>query len=69
MELEWESNFKTGNETVDLQHRSFVELINSIGTNFRETDDDAYKENLISSHGVYWPKFTWPQGCYAFEQQ
>ncbi len=66
MELEWESDFKTGDETVDLQHQFFVGLIHGIGTNFRETDGDAYKKNLISSHGVYWHKFTWSQDCYAF---
>jgi hemerythrin len=27
MELEWESNYETGNEYVDLQHRYFVTLL------------------------------------------
>jgi hemerythrin-like metal-binding protein len=53
MELEWESDFETGNEYVDLQHRYFVELINRVGINFRETDDPAYKEKLISELGKY----------------
>ena len=30
MELEWESNYETGNEYVDLQHRYFVDLINRV---------------------------------------
>jgi hemerythrin len=47
MELEWESNFETGNEYVDLQHRYFVDLINRVGIDFRETKDLAYKEKLI----------------------
>lgn len=53
MELEWESNFETGNETVDLQHRYFVDPINRVGENFRETDDADYKEKLISELGKY----------------
>ena len=28
MELEWQLDFETGNEYVDLQHRYFVDLIN-----------------------------------------
>ena len=51
MELEWESNFETGNETVDLQHRYFVDLINRVGENFRETDDADYKAKRISELG------------------
>lgn len=31
MDLEWESNYETGNEYVDLQHRYFVDLINRVG--------------------------------------
>ena len=47
MELEWESDFETGNEDVDLQHRYFLDLITRIGKNFRETNDDDYKRKLI----------------------
>ena len=47
MELEWQLEFETGNEYVDLQHRYFVDLINRVGTNFKNTDDVAYKEKLI----------------------
>ena len=53
MELEWESDFETGNEYVDLQHRFFVDLLNRVGTNFRETDDVAYTEKLISELRKY----------------
>ena len=53
MELEWESNFETGNEYVDLQHRFFVDLLNRVGINFRETDDAAYTEKLISELRKY----------------
>ncbi len=53
MELEWESDFETGNEYVDLQHRYFVDLINRVGTNFRETDDAVYKKKLISELRKY----------------
>ena len=53
MELEWESYFETGNEYVDLQHRYFVDLINRVGINFRETDDAVYKERLISELRKY----------------
>ena len=47
MEFEWQLDFETGNEYVDLQHRYFVDLINRVGTNFKNTDDVAYKEKLI----------------------
>ena len=53
MELEWESEFETGNEYVDLQHRYFVDLIKRVGVSFRQTDDDAYKEKLISELRKY----------------
>jgi len=47
MELEWESDFETGNDYVDGQHRYFVNLINRIRKSFRESNDIAYKEKLI----------------------
>jgi hemerythrin len=47
MELYWVSEFEIGNEYVDLQHRYFLDLINRIGKNFRETNDDDYKRKLI----------------------
>ena len=53
MELEWQLDFETGNEYVDLQHRYFVDLINRVGINFRETNDAAYKEKLISELRKY----------------
>jgi hemerythrin len=53
MEFEWESDFETGNEYVDLQHRFFVDLINRVGINFRQADDVAYKEMLINELRKY----------------
>ena len=53
MELEWQLDFETGNEYVDLQHRYFVDLINRVGINFRDTDDVVYKEKLISELRKY----------------
>ena len=53
MELGWESNYETGNAVVDLQHRYFVDLINRVARSFKETDDDAYKERLISELRKY----------------
>ena len=47
MELAWESDFETGNEYVDGQHRYFVNLINRIRKSFSESNDIAYKEKLI----------------------
>ena len=47
MELQWQLDFETGNEYVDLQHRYFVDLINRVAINLRETNDVAYKEKLI----------------------
>jgi len=45
--LKWVSEFEIGNEYVDLQHRHFLNLINRIGKNLRETNDDDYKRKLI----------------------
>ena len=53
MELEWESEFETGNEYVDLQHRYFLNLINRIRKNFRETNDVDFKGKLISELKKY----------------
>jgi hemerythrin len=53
MKLEWESDFETGNEYVDLQHRFFVDLLNRVGKNFKETDDAAFTEKLISELRKY----------------
>ena len=53
MELELQIDFETWNEYVDLQHRYFVDLINRVGINFRETNDAAYKEKLISELRKY----------------
>jgi hemerythrin len=47
MDLEWQSDFETGNVDVDLQHRYFLDLINRIKKNFKEANDVAYKEKLI----------------------
>jgi len=47
MEIKWESDFETGNEYVDLQHRYFVNLINRVGKNLGETEDADHKEKLI----------------------
>ena len=47
MEFEWQLDFETGNEFVDLQHRYFIDLINRVGTNFKNTDDLAHKDKLI----------------------
>jgi hemerythrin len=47
MEFEWQLDFETGNEYVDLQHRYFIDLIKRVGINFSESDDAAYKEKLI----------------------
>ena len=53
MELEWQKDFETGNEYVDLQHRYFVDLIKRVSMNFKESDDDAYKERLINELRKY----------------
>ncbi|MBW2411456.1 MAG: hemerythrin family protein [Deltaproteobacteria bacterium] len=53
MELEWDANYETGNETVDSQHRYFVNLIHRVAISFNETDDDEYKERLISELRKY----------------
>jgi hemerythrin len=45
--LKWASEFEIGNEYVDLQHRHFLNLINRIGKNFNETNDDDHKKRLI----------------------
>ena len=53
MDFKWQSDFETGNEFVDLQHRYFVELINRVGANFKNTDDAAYQEKLIAELRKY----------------
>ena len=53
MELEWQLDFETRNEYADVQHRYFVDLINRVGINFRETNDAAYKEKMISELRKY----------------
>ena len=47
MELEWQSDYETGNKYVDLQHRYFLDPIMRVGLNFSETNGAAYKEKLI----------------------
>lgn len=51
--LKWASEFEIGNEYVDLQHRHFLSLINRIGKNFKETNDDVYKKKLINELHKY----------------
>ena len=51
--FKWTSEFEIGNEYVDLQHRHFLNLINRIGKNFKETNDDDYKKKLISELHKY----------------
>jgi hemerythrin-like metal-binding protein len=53
MEWEWDANFETGNEIVDSQHRYFVDLINRVEISFGQTDDDNYKQKLISELEKY----------------
>ena len=47
MELEWKSEYETGNEAVDFQHRFFIGLINRIENSFRNSTDENYKSKLI----------------------
>jgi hemerythrin len=53
MDLEWESDFETGNEYIDLQHHYFLDLINRIKKTFKETNDVYYKEKLINELKKY----------------
>ena len=53
MKLEWQLDYETGNEYVDLQHRYFLDLITRIRKNFEETNDAGYKEKLISELRKY----------------
>lgn len=47
MEFEWQSDYETGNEFVDLQHRYFLDLIKRVGENFKNTNDAVHQETLI----------------------
>ena len=47
MELEWQSDYETGNEFVDLQHLYFLDLIKRVGENFKNADDALHQEKLI----------------------
>ena len=53
MELEWQTDYETGNEYIDLQHRYFVDLIKRVSINFKESNDDAYIEKLINELRKY----------------
>jgi len=54
MELEWEPDFETGNEYIDLQHRNFVDLITSYlkknETVLKHNQVEAYQGNYL--HGI-----------------
>lgn len=47
LELKWQDGFATKNESVDLQHHYFVDLINRISTTLRETDDRKLHKKLF----------------------
>ena len=53
MEFEWQTDYETGNEYVDLQHRYFVDLIKRVSINFKDSNDDVYKEKLINELRKY----------------
>ncbi len=45
--LKWQEGFATRNESVDLQHHYFVDLINRVSTTIRETDDPGVHKRLF----------------------
>jgi hemerythrin len=47
MQLEWTSDFETGNEAVDFQHHYFIDLLNRIGNIYKNSTDEDYKHKLI----------------------
>lgn len=53
MTVEWDEVFGTGNETVDNQHRYFLELINRIEKHYKESKSEAYCRKLISELEKY----------------
>jgi hemerythrin len=45
--LHWSIRFETGNETVDLQHRYFVDLVNRLAVELQASDDRAYRARIL----------------------
>ena len=46
--IEWEPEYATGSDSVDLQHQYFSKLINRIITNLTEEDDAEHEKRLLS---------------------
>ncbi len=45
--LQWNSDYETGVEEIDLQHRYFLRLINRLATDLTANDDETYHHRLI----------------------
>jgi hemerythrin len=46
--LEWNSDFETGINAIDLQHHFFLSLINRLADDLHETDDSRYRKQLLN---------------------
>lgn len=51
--LKLDPELKTGNESVDLQHHFFAELINRVSANLLESQDHDYRKRLLSELEKY----------------
>jgi hemerythrin len=51
--LHWSIRFETGNETVDLQHRYFVDLVNRLAVELQASDDRAYRARILQELHAY----------------
>lgn len=51
--LQWSSRFETGNETIDLQHRYFIDLVNRLAAELQASEDPAYRARLLQELHAY----------------
>ena len=51
--LNWQAQYETGIEEIDLQHRYFAALINRLSSELAACDDDAYRRRLLDELAKY----------------
>lgn len=51
--LEWKSNYELGIEDIDFQHHFFLNLINRLSDELKETVDHDYQVSLLSELNAY----------------
>lgn len=51
--IEWRDEFETGEETIDLQHRYFVALVNRLGRELSSTEEPSDRAALLHELHCY----------------